>query len=101
MKIHIKELGAVKEGTIDLSKKLNVFCGPNGTGKTYMAYVIYGLLKSQMHVGANEELVKELIEKRKTNYNLDFDALNKYRKSIIDNLHSMWFLKIRLIHQTK
>lgn len=85
MKIHIKELGAVKEGTIDLSKKLNVFCGPNGTGKTYMAYVIYGLLKSQMHVGANEELVKELIEKRKTNYNLDFDALNKYRKSIIDN----------------
>lgn len=22
-------------------------------------------------------------------------------KSIIDNLHSMWFLKIRLIHQTK
>lgn len=85
MKIHIKELGAVKEGTIDLSKKLNVFCGPNGTGKTYMAYVIYGLLKSQIHIGSDEALAKELIEKRKTNYNINFEALNKYRKSIIDN----------------
>ena len=35
MKIQIKELGAIKEATIDLSKKLTVFCGPNGTGKTY------------------------------------------------------------------
>ena len=25
MKIQVKELGAIKEGTIDLSKKLNVF----------------------------------------------------------------------------
>lgn len=85
MKINIKELGAIKEGTIDLSKKLNIFCGPNGTGKTYMAYVIYGLLKSQMHVGTDEVLAKELIEKRKTNYKINFDALNKYRKSILEN----------------
>ncbi len=85
MNLYIKELGAIKEGTIDLSKKLNVFCGPNGTGKTYMAYVIYGLLKSQMHIGTDEVLAKELIEKRKTNYSINFDALNKYRKSIIDN----------------
>lgn len=85
MKINIKELGAIKEGTIDLSKKLNVFCGPNGTGKTYMAYVIYGLLKSQMHVGTDEVLAKELIEKRKTNYKINFDALNRYRKSILEN----------------
>jgi predicted ATPase len=85
MKIHIKELGAVKEGTIDLSKKLNLFCGPNGTGKTYMAYVIYGLLKSQLHIGADEVFAKELIEKRKTNYSINFEALNKYRTSIIEN----------------
>jgi predicted ATPase len=85
MKINIKELGAIKEGKIDLSKKLNIFCGPNGTGKTYMAYVIYGLLKSQIHVGSDEVLAKELIEKRKTNYKINFDALSKYRKSILEN----------------
>lgn len=85
MKIQIKNLGAVKEGTIDISKKMNVFCGPNGTGKTYMAYVIYGLLKSHIHVGTNEVLVKELIEKRKANYKINFDALYEYRKSILEN----------------
>lgn len=85
MKIHIKELGAIKEGTIDLSKKMNVFCGPNGTGKTYMAYVIYGLLKSQIHIGPNEKLAKELIEKRKTKYEINFDTLHKYRNDIIEN----------------
>lgn len=85
MKINIKELGAVKEGTIDLSKKLNVFCGPNGTGKTYMAYVIYGLLKSQIHIGSDEALAKELIDKKRTNYSINFIALNDYRKNILDN----------------
>ena len=47
MKIQVNILGAIKEGTIDLSKKLNVFCGPNGTGKTYMAYAIYGLTRME------------------------------------------------------
>lgn len=85
MKINIKELGAIKEGNIDLSKKLNVFCGPNGTGKTYMAYVIYGLLKSQMHIGADENIAKELIEKKKTKLKINFNVIEKYRKSIINN----------------
>jgi predicted ATPase len=85
MKIQIKELGAIKEGTIDLSKKLNVFCGPNGTGKTYMAYTIYGLLKNQIHVGTDEMIVKELIEKKTIYYKINFDALISYRKNLISN----------------
>jgi len=43
MKLHIQNLGAVKDATIDLSKKLTVFCGPNGTGKTYAAYIVYAV----------------------------------------------------------
>ena len=85
MKLQIKELGAIKDGTIDLSKKLNVFCGPNGTGKTYMAYAIYGLLKNRIHIGSNEELVKKLIDKKNISYHIDFDALNEYRKDLILN----------------
>ena len=41
MKIAVKNLGAIKQAEIDLGKRLNVFCGPNGTGKTYLAYLIY------------------------------------------------------------
>jgi energy-coupling factor transporter ATP-binding protein EcfA2 len=85
MKIQVKELGAIKEGTIDLSKKLNVFCGPNGTGKTYMAYVIYGLLKNQIHIGSDEELVKNLIEKKTYSFPIDFDSIHEYRNSLIGN----------------
>lgn len=85
MKLQIKELGAIKEGTIDLSKKLNVFCGPNGTGKTYMAYTIYGLLKNQIHIGSNEELVKNLIDNKNIHHIIDFDALHEYRKDLVSN----------------
>lgn len=85
MKLQIKELGAIKEGTIDLTKKLNVFCGPNGTGKTYMAFAVYGLLKNQIHIGSNEELVKDLIDNKKINYSIDFEALIDYRKNLISN----------------
>lgn len=85
MKLQIKELGAIKEGTINLSKKLNVFCGPNGTGKTYMAFAIYGLLKNQIHIGSNEELVKKLIDDKNISYPIDFRALIGYRKDLISN----------------
>lgn len=86
MKIQVKELGAIKEGTVDLSKKLIVFCGPNGTGKTYMAYAIYGLLKSQIHIRKKNDIANDLIEKRKINYQIDFNELSLYRKNIIDNI---------------
>ena len=45
MKIELKNIGAVKKATIDLSKKLTVFCGPNNTGKTYVSYAIYGMIE--------------------------------------------------------
>lgn len=44
MKIEFKNLGAVEKGTIDL-KNLNIFCGKNNTGKTYINYLIYTILE--------------------------------------------------------
>ena len=46
MRVKFENLGAVKEATIDLSKKLTVFCGPNNTGKTYVAYAVYGVIRT-------------------------------------------------------
>ncbi|WP_158537843.1 AAA family ATPase [Flavobacterium sp. AG291] len=85
MKVIINELGAIKSGTIDLSKKINIFCGPNGTGKTYVAYAIYGLLKSKIHVGFNRELVNELIENKKAEFKINYDALKNYRVELVKN----------------
>lgn len=42
MKISVTNLGAIKQATVELGG-LTVFVGPNGTGKSYLAKVIYGL----------------------------------------------------------
>lgn len=45
MKVTVRNIGAITEAVIDLNKGLSVFCGPNNTGKTYLAYCLYGLHK--------------------------------------------------------
>lgn len=45
MIIKVKNLGIVEEAKVDLSKDLIILTGENNTGKTYVAYTIYHLLK--------------------------------------------------------
>lgn len=46
MKVTVRNLGVIKdEATIDL-KPLTIFIGPNGSGKTWLAYAIAGILGS-------------------------------------------------------
>lgn len=44
MKVEVKNLGIIKEATVDLSKKMIILCGPNGTGKTYLSYLLNAIL---------------------------------------------------------
>lgn len=62
MKIRFENLGIVDKIDFDLDKKISIFCGPNGTGKTYVSYMIYGFLKyvllsSSSKVIDNKELM--------------------------------------------
>jgi len=41
-KIRIENLGGIKKGKVDISKPLTIFTGPNNSGKSYMAYLVYG-----------------------------------------------------------
>lgn len=88
MKIQVKELGAIKEGVIDLSKKLTVFCGPNGTGKTYMAYLIYSITKANIHVGVGNTntLVNELIDKKELTLQINFTQIEDYKEKLIQDV---------------
>lgn len=43
MKLTLRNLGRLREATIDLSKDLIVLTGPNNTSKTYVAHAVYGL----------------------------------------------------------
>ena len=46
MKLLIENWGPIVSAEIDLAKPLIVFTGPNGTGKTYISYLLYGLMSS-------------------------------------------------------
>lgn len=46
MKFLIKNWGPITSAEIDLLKPLIVFTGPNGTGKTYISYLLYGFMSS-------------------------------------------------------
>jgi hypothetical protein len=41
----VERLGPVERAEIDLSKDLILLTGPNGTGKTYVAWAVYGFLR--------------------------------------------------------
>lgn len=96
MKIHIRELGAIKEGTIDLSKKLTVFCGPNGTGKTYMAYVLYALTKlnnKSLGIGLDTQTLKLVLSTNEFIVDIDTLALWEFRKKEIEKVkNELWSL---------
>ena len=66
MKVDIKELGYVKNIQLDLGKDLTILCGPNNTGKTYVAYAVYGLMKFRSELPKSKKVaeeIKHLIEK--------------------------------------
>ena len=88
MKIQVKNLGAIKEGEVDLSQKFIVFCGPNGTGKTYLSYVIYALLKKKLHIQGKQKFAEKLINEKKTSLEIDFEKLFQYRNQMLSSTQS-------------
>lgn len=46
MKFKVENLGTLKKAEIDLSKDLIILAGPNNSGKTYLAYSIYGVYQT-------------------------------------------------------
>ena len=85
MKVKVSNLGAIGEGTIDLSKKINLLCGQNGTGKTYFSYVIYGLLRNKLHIKGDGVIADNLIDERSITIDIDFPALLSYKKEMLKN----------------
>lgn len=83
MKIRLNNLGVINDAEIDLCKKLNLFCGPNSTGKTYVAYVVYGITKLLM-VGVQLFKLQELVEKKEIEVTLDYEKLYNLHKTYLE-----------------
>lgn len=96
MKIKINELGAIKEGVIDLSKNLTVFCGPNGTGKTYMAYLIYAITRlnnKSIGLPLQDNWVKAALTEKQFEMPINTESLWNFRNSELNKVKStLWNL---------
>jgi len=104
MKLVVKNYGAIKEGIIDLSKKLFLFVGYNNTGKTYLTALVheifnpdtlngfsssrYNSFKSLQYENADRlELTKEIIDKVLKDYSsyLQKVVIQKFLKISTDS----------------
>ncbi|TAH03438.1 MAG: ATP-binding protein [Sphingobacteriales bacterium] len=56
MNVELKNVGIVNHANIDLSKDLIILTGPNNTGKTYVAYVLYAIYKYPNEIASNSIL---------------------------------------------
>ncbi|WP_349763409.1 ATP-binding protein [Fusobacterium sp. SYSU M8D902] len=66
MKIIFENLGPVEKGEIELNK-LNIFCGKNNEGKTYINYLIYTILTTinSLSFKRSKDFIKEFPKEKK------------------------------------
>jgi len=112
MKLVVKNLGAIKEATIDLAKRYYFFVGYNNTGKTYLAKLIYDIFnhntleefsrQANYHIKENSEsliLEQDYIENLLENFAifLKKTIIPKSLKLSDDNLFIVQGLEIHFI----
>ena len=80
MKITVKNFGVIKHASIDTTRPINVFCGLNSTGKTYLTYLLYYIFSDDSYVGLDD--YDSIIDKRDSDNSLTFvynrELLNKF-----------------------
>lgn len=87
MRIRIENIGPVNKIDLDLSKPFLIFTGLNGTGKTYVSYIVYSLsaffLIKEDVLGWNDVLKTPSQKKtNEINYKKLFDILKKHIDTI-------------------
>ncbi|MCB1192527.1 MAG: AAA family ATPase [Leptospiraceae bacterium] len=68
--VHIENIGPIKNAKIQFGA-LNLLCGKNNTGKTYIGYSIYGIMKyliDEFFHSVSEKIILEYINKKIPNY---------------------------------
>ena len=79
MKIHIKNLGALRQAEFELGD-LTIICGGNNTGKTYATYALFGFLaywQEAFTVSIPDGTVKNLLVEGSTQLNIEDFVRNR------------------------
>lgn len=84
MIITVENFGVIKRASIDTTRPMNVFCGLNSTGKTYLTYLLYYIFSDNSFIDMEEyELIFNKRESDNTlSFHYDRDLLNKFLKAV-------------------
>lgn len=90
MKFSVKNLGPIKEGTIAFDKPLTVLVGPNSSGKSYVAYLLYGILRENFYLSGeyiNDTELEDFLEKKEDDEKFYIAKFfRKYSDTIVDKI---------------
>ncbi len=75
MRITVRNLGVLKEATIDL-KPLTIFIGPNNSGKTWLAYALAGILGAY----GSKKYIQAYVDKQVPNL---YESVNQAVEQVI------------------
>ena len=93
-----KNIGPVKEADMELGD-LTIIAGRNNTGKTYLAYTLYGFLKTWRELAASvlpdfDHFVKTVIKTGNATQPINREWLNQARKAMIQRLAKDFYKEI-------
>lgn len=88
MRIRIEKLGPVKKIDLDLSRQFIVFTGLNGTGKTYVSYIIF-CLSTLFHFEKDIMGLGKIFKtpSQKKTLDIDYNALYEILEHHIENIN--------------
>lgn len=82
MRVEIKNAGPIKQAEVDLSKQLIVLTGPNNSGKTWLSWIVYAMMRSPVTsmvmrpsapIPFVTEVVQTIAKDLITNHKIPFD----------------------------
>ncbi|MBR5623300.1 MAG: AAA family ATPase [Opitutales bacterium] len=91
MKIKVENLGVISSAEVDLSSRITLLCGPNNTGKTYLSYVLYALLRGQRAViretpEVTEKFTPLFSEEKKVRVELPIDEICRRKAELAEKV---------------
>lgn len=91
MKLNIHQIGPIPDVSIDLTKKLTVFCGSNNTGKTYISYYIYALANVLIRTKnvITEEQINKLQNDGAVTIAINLETLSEIKAAMVDIANNM------------
>ena len=82
MKFVFKKLGPIKEADLELGD-LTIIAGRNNTGKTYVAYTLYGFLLMRPPVSPEmQAIAKTVLEEGQVKFRVSQETIRKNRREV-------------------